>query len=92
MDIKDIKGVFVHWTESEYINKVLSFDENGDINKDVDKYAFDSIIKHAAREVGIGFDKTMLTIIMTDGTVHEEIKFYLTTKKDSLIKLIQDNI
>ena len=92
MNIDDIKGVYVHWSESEYINKILGFDENSDINRDVDKHKFDSIVKYAAREVGLGYDKTVLTIIMSDGEVHDEIKFNLTTKKDSLVKLIKDTI
>ena len=92
MKIEDIKRVYVHWSESEHINKVLGSDDSGDINKVVDKYAFHAIVNQAAKEVGMGYDKTALTVAMNDGTIHDEIKFYLTVKKDSLIKLIENDV
>ena len=92
MVIDDIKTVYVHWSESEYINEKLGCDQFDDINKEVDKLQFDRIIKEAAPLVGIGFDKTSLTITMHNGEVHDEIKFYLTGKKNGLIELIKDSI
>jgi len=92
MKIEDIKTVYVHWSESELISKSLGYNEDSDINKEVDKFEFDALIKKASSLVGIGFDKTVLTITMSNGEVHEEIKFNLTTKKNSLVKLIKDDV
>ena len=92
MVIDDIATVYVHWSESEYINEKLGCDQFDEINKEVDKLQFDRIIKEAAPLVGVGYDKTALTITMHNGEVHGEIKFYLTAKKNGLIELIKDSI
>ena len=42
MKIEDIKTVYVHWSESELISKSLGYNEDSDINKEVDKFEFDA--------------------------------------------------
>ena len=86
--IEDIKSVHVNWSESAHINDALGGD-GGEIGKDIDKYALDSIIKEASAKVGIGYDKTYMHVKMKNGDVYED-KFNLTRKKDSLIKLIEE--
>ena len=88
MKLEDIKTVTVHWSESEYINDTLGCDDDGDIEKEVDVFAFDSIIKHASKLVGPGYDKTSLTIVFNDDSYFSNVKFYLIESRDSLIKLI----
>lgn len=89
MELSDIKSVFVHWSESGYINDTLCADGNSDIENPVDVFAFDGIIKVAAKEVKSGYDKTCLTVVLNNGEVIEEEKFYLSGSKDSLLKLIE---
>ncbi len=89
MKLEDIRSVVVHWSESILINDVLGCNNDGDIEKNVDVYEFNDLIKAASSEVGIGFDKTALTITLKDGLKWcKERKFYLTKAKDTLIKLI----
>jgi len=94
MNLSDIKSVYVQWSESELMNKELGYDDNGDINKDVDPIAFDDLVKRAAALVGQGYDKTCLTVEFHDGTIYGKnggCKFYLMPSKDSLVKLIEGN-
>jgi len=93
MELSDIKRVFVHWSESSLINDELGCDEESDINKDVDPVTFDDLIKRASALVLPGYDKTVLTVHLHDGTIYGHnggVKFYLTKSKDSLVKLIGD--
>ena len=93
MELKDIKRVFVHWSESDLINIELGSDDDGDINKEVDPAAFDDLVKRAAALVCTGYDKTSLTVYFSDGAVYGKNggrKFYLVRSKDSLLKLIAD--
>ena len=90
--LREIKSVTVHWSESDYVNKVLGCDDNCDIEKEVDVFAFDSIIKKASSEVGVGYDKTSLTIVLNNGDIYSDNeKFNLTKKRDTLLKLISDD-
>ena len=91
-NLADIAEVVVHWSESEYINEVLGCDDDGDIEKGVDAFAFDSIVKAASKEVGIGYDKTSLSVNLKDGSTWcVEMKFYLTKSKKDLLSLINRN-
>ena len=88
MKLEDINYVYVHWSESNYINGKMNNTDGDDINKSIDPIEFDKIINAAAKEVGIGYDKTCLSIKFNSGGDYEEVKFYLTPEKDSLVKLI----
>lgn len=89
MRIEEIASVRVHWSESELINKVLDCDDFCDIEKHVDVGEFNNLIKKAAAQVGIGYDKTSLTIVLRDGLEWcTESKFCLTKSKNTLLKLI----
>ena len=92
MKINDIYKVYVHWSESEYINKVLGCDENSDINKEIDSVEFNKIIKKAAPLVGQGYDKTVMTLHIKDSGLYVELKCNLTPARNSLVKLIKDFI
>ena len=92
MKINDIYKVYVHWSESEYINKVLGCDENSDINKEIDSVEFNKIIKKAAPLVGQGYDKTVMTLYIKDSGLHVELTCNLTPARNSLVKLIKDFI
>ena len=87
--LNDIEEIKVHWSESGYINDVLGCDENSDIEKEVDVFAFNSIIEHAAKKVGGGYDKTSLSVKLKDGLQWcFESKFYLTRDKIDLLVLL----
>ena len=87
--LNDIKEIKVHWSESDYINDVLGCDDNSDIEKEVDVFVFDSIIKHAANMVDDGYDKTSLSVKLKDGLQWcFESKFYLTSDKVDLLGLL----
>jgi hypothetical protein len=93
MELSEIKSVFVHWSESGLINAELGHDDEGDINKEVDPATFDDLVKRAAALVPPGYDKTCLTVTFHNGTVYGKnggCKFYLTPRKDSLVKLIEE--
>lgn len=91
MELSNIKSVFVHWSESNLINKEMGHDENSDIEKEIEPAVFDDLVRRSAAEVGPGYDKTVLTVHYNDGTKPDiEIKFYLTPEKDSLLKLINE--
>jgi len=88
--LDDIEKIIVHWSESNYINDTLDPLGDGDIEKEVDVLAFDSIIKHASTLVDIGYDKTSLSI-KKKGDYNwwcMECKFYITKPRNSLLKLI----
>lgn len=90
MKLEEIESVWVHWSESTLINEVLGCDDNSDIEKSVDVFEFNDLIKAAASEVESGYDKTVLTITLIDGLEWcTESKFYLTSDRDTLIKLIR---
>lgn len=87
--LNDIKEIKVHWSESGYINDVLCCDDNYDIEKEVDVFAFNSIIEHAAKKVGVGYDKISLSVKLKDGLQWcFESKFYLTRDKIDLLGLL----
>ncbi len=89
--LKDIASVFVHWSESNLINDELGCNDEFDINKEVDPVVFDNLLRRSAQLVGAGYDKTVLTIKLKDGSVWaNECKFYLNEKRPDLISLIGD--
>lgn len=88
MELSDIKSVILHWSESSLINKELNPDDLDPIDKVVDPVEFDDLIRRASDEVRGGYDKTSLTVEFHSGVVWKEIKFYLTSEKDSLVKLL----
>lgn len=93
MELKDIKSVFVHWSESKLINDELGSNDDGDINKEVDPVVFDDLVKRAAALVRTGYDKTSLTVTFHDGRVYGEnggFKCYLVPSKNNLLDLIED--
>jgi len=89
--IEDIKTIIVHWSESKYINDVLGVDEKMKIEKKVDLFAFDSIIKHASKDVVLAWNKTNLSIKLKNGNQYcSKSNFYLTPETDTLLKLLND--
>ncbi len=89
--IDDIGELIVHWSESGYINDVLTCDDNCDIEKKVDAYVFDSIIKAASGKVEGGYDKTSLSVKLKDGSRWcFECKFYLTRGCEGLLALLNE--
>ena len=87
--LNDIEKIKIHWSESVYINDVLGCDDNSDIEKEVDVFAFNSIIEHAAKNVGGGYDKTSLSVkLKNDLQWCFESKFYLTRDKIDLLGLL----
>ncbi len=93
MKLDDIERVFVHWSESSLINDELGnvTEDSGDILREVNPIEFDGLIKRASALVTAGYDKTCLRVTLKDGTVYGEnggCKFYLTSAKNSLVKLI----
>jgi hypothetical protein len=95
MGLKDIKSVFVHWSESKLINDELGNvpEDEGDIRKEVDPVVFDDLVKRASALVVTGYDKTCLTVTFHDGRVYGAnggFKTYLTKSKDNLMDLIED--
>jgi len=94
IELKDIKTVFVHWSESSLINDELGADDNSDINKSVSPIELDGLIKRAANsedlEKNCGYDKTVLTVELHNGEFYcNEDKFYLTIKTVGLLDLIK---
>ena len=89
MILSDVESVFVHWSESVLINDELGHNENtGDIDKQVDPVEFDHLVQRAANGVFSGYDKTKLTVKLKNGEVYDEVKFYLTQDKGSLVRLL----
>ena len=90
--LNDIEKITVHWSESGYINDVLDpLDEgDGDIEKEVDIFAFDSIVQHASKLISSGYDKTSMSVKLKSGLQWcTECKFYITKdKNNTLIKLL----
>ena len=87
--LEEVESIYIHWSESDHINNVLGCDDNCDIEKSVDIATFDSIVKIASEGVGLGYDKTSLSITLKNKVVHKDVKFYLTSDRDSLLKLLQ---
>ena len=88
-NLNDIEEIIVHWSESTHINDALGCDEDGDIEKKVDVFAFDKMVEMASKSVGSGYDKTSLTVKMKSGLLWaSESKFYLTRNEDSLLGLL----
>lgn len=86
--IEDIESVRVHWSESELINNELDSGED-DIEQDVEPDVLDELISRAAKEVGEGYDKTVLTVRLKNGTVWcHNVKFYLHDGDTGLLQLI----
>ena len=84
-----IGEIVVHWSESKYINNILDPLGDGDIEKAVDVFAFNSIVTRASALVDIGYDKTSLSVKLKDGTQWcSECKFNLTKSKNTLLKLL----
>jgi len=89
--IEDIGTIVVHWSESKYINNVLGSDENMKIEKRVDIFAFDSIIKHASKDVVLAWNKTNLSIKLKNGHQYcSKSNFYLILETDTLLKLLNN--
>lgn len=87
--LEDIKSIFVSWSESNLINDELGCDDDCDINKEVDPVIFDGLVKRAAKKVGSGYDKTVLTVTLQDGTKWaDQVKFYLSSQDSSLLNLL----
>ncbi|NCP63193.1 MAG: hypothetical protein GW763_11305 [Paraglaciecola sp.] len=88
-NLNEIDSIKVHWSESEYINNVLCCDENSDIEKEVDVFAFDSIISQASKEISSGYDKTSLSIKLKSGLQWcFESKFHITSRTSNLLELL----
>jgi hypothetical protein len=87
--IEDIESIHVHWSESNLINDELGCNEDSDIEKQVDPIKFDDLISRAAKEVGGGYDKTMLSVKLKDGSDWcKECKFYLSSGDSGLMNLL----
>ena len=88
-NIDDIDFIVVHWSESTLINDELGCDDNCDIEKDVNPNELDDLVRRASKEVGGGYDKTSLSVKLESGLQWcSESKFYLTSKEDGLLKLL----
>ena len=88
-DLNNIEEIIVHWSESTYINDVLGCNEDCDIEKIVDVFSFDEMVKVASKKVGSGFDKTSLTVKMKSGLFWAtESKFRLGRKESGLLSLL----
>lgn len=88
-NIEDIETITVHWSDSGLINDELGCDEDGDIEKQVDPTAFDELIRRAAKQVGIGFDKTVLSVKLKNGVQWcTECKFRLISGDSGLLNLL----
>ena len=92
MKLENITKVIIHWTENDHINKVMGMDDNSDIEKEVDVYAFDKMIGIGAKQVRIGCDKISLSVWQDGNCIAREVKFYLTSKKPTLLALIKSGI
>jgi len=91
MELKDIKSILVHWSESALINEELGCNEDDDIEKVVEVKKFDDLIHRASKLVDVGYDKTTLSITMKSGEMLcKQCKFYLTPENDTLLKLIRE--
>ncbi len=89
IELEDIESVFVHWTESPLINEEFGCNMDDDIEKSIEVEEFNDLIHRASKLVGIGYDKTSLSIWMKSGNMlYDRCKFYLTPEKDTLLKLI----
>lgn len=86
--LEEIESVFVHWSESSLISAEMGYNDEGDIDKEIDPVVFDDLVRRAAALVGPGYDKTRLTIKLKDGGEINCVKFYLVPGKDTLEKLI----
>lgn len=87
--VDEIESVFVHWSESNLINDELGCDDECDINKLVDPAAFNDLVSRAAKQVGSGYDKTVLTIKLKSGIIWaNDVKFYLNAKDESMLTMI----
>lgn len=87
--LDEIKEVFVHWSESEFITDTLGCDDDIDINKTVDPELMDKLVATAGTKVQGGYDKTVLTIVLKDGTKWcDDVKFYLSRNEAGLLSLI----
>lgn len=91
-NLSDIEKIIVHWSESTYINDTLDpLDEGGgDIEKEVDALAFNSIVKHASTLIEEGYDKTSLSVKKKGDNNWWciECKFYITKSKNTLLALL----
>ena len=89
MNLEDIESVHFHWSESGFLNHEFGKNDEDDIEKTVSAEVAEDAIRRASKLVTGGYDKTSLTIKMKDGKFYcREVKFYLTKRKDSLLKLI----
>ena len=88
MEMKDIKNVKIHWSESALINKELGCDSSGDIEKYLTPIEADDLIKRAAPLVGSGYDKTSMTVTFFNKKTWDQVKFYLTPQKTGLLELL----
>lgn len=89
-NLNEIKTIVVHWSESGLINDELGSDENGDIEKEIEPIVFNKMIKKAAQFVEGGYDKTVLTITLEDGSTWcKECKFYLLRTDETLMNLLR---
>lgn len=87
--LEDIESIIVHWSESNLINDELGCDDNCDIEKQVDPAAFDDLIRRAAKKVGVGYDKTSLSVKLKIGLQWcEQSKFYLNQKDSGLMSML----
>lgn len=89
MKLEDIESVHFHWSESGFLNHEFGKNDDDDIEKTVSADIADDAIRRASKLVTGGYDKTVLTVKMKDGRTYcQEVKFCLTKRKDSLLKLI----
>ena len=87
--LDDIDEIIVHWSESEHLNSVLGHNEDYDIEKKVDVFAFDKMVEAASNEVEGSYDKTSLTVKLKNGVFWaRESKFYLGRSDTGLLDLL----
>lgn len=84
-----IDKIKVHWSESNLINDELGCDDNCDIEKEIAPDKFDDIVKRASKLVNSGYDKTLLSVYLKNGTTWAyQCKFYLNHRTPNLLKLL----
>lgn len=89
--LDEIKNIKVHWSESQIINEELGVDNGSDIEKNIEAVELDLLVKKASSKVGLGYDKTVLTVTLIDESIWcKDRKFYLTNYRNTLLDLLGD--
>lgn len=87
--IDDIEVIEVHWTESNYINKMMECDDNSDIEKPINPYELEAMIGVTVIQLESGYDKISLSVELKNGLQWcKESKFYISKDVKCLLDLL----